>query len=257
MRYLLSTLAMLFVAAPAVAEEIDAEGLQYTKDAAALVVVTVSGEDFVITGSGFAITDDGYIVTNAHVVDGLDVDEQGNAVEWPIESVQVVFYSGTPDQVVYDAEVVAVGGSAIPEDSGSFTDVAGYDLALLAIDVDHELAFFEVGTAADLLETQDVYAVGFPLGFSTATRDDLPEISVREGSVSALRHNDEDEVCVIEHSASLEHGNSGGPLVNAEGEVVGVNTWTYGSNTNRAISAEMLWRFLTEVAGIEGEEEEE
>lgn len=113
------------------------------------------------------------------------------------------------------------------------------------------------GLPEDLSETQSVYALGFPLGLSTATHENLPEISVRSGAVSALRHNNDGDVCVIEHSASLEHGNSGGPLMNAEGEVVGVNTWTYGDNTNRAISAEMLLRFLEEVAGLEEEPEAE
>ncbi len=68
-------------------------------------------------------------------------------------------------------------------------------------------------------------------------------------AVSALRHNNDDEVCVIEHSASLEHGNSGGPLLNADGDVVGVNTWTYGDQPQPRDQRRELQRFLEEVAG--------
>lgn len=238
------------------AEEMDSEGLEYSKEAVALVVTTIKDADYIITGSGFAIDDAGMFVTNAHVVDGLLTDEKGQAQQAEVESIQVVLYSGTPDQVVYPAELVAIGSSQIPLDqAGSFTDITSYDLAVLQIEADHELSYFTLAPADEAAETQAVYALGFPLGLSTATREDLPEISVRSGSISALRHNNNDEVCVLEHSASLEHGNSGGPLVSADGDVLGVNTWTYGDNTNRAISSDILLRFLEEVVGLEEEPE--
>jgi serine protease Do len=142
-------------------------------------------------GSGFLISDDGYIVTNYHVV------EDANRIQ--------VNLSG--DQRNYEAEVVGSDPST--------------DLALIKIDVDKRLPYLAFGDSDSLRIGDWVLAVGNPLSY---------EHTVTVGVVSAkgrqLRNLSPDPSLdnFIQTDAAINFGNSGGPLVNMAGEVVGVNT---------------------------------
>lgn len=139
------------------------------------------------TGTGFIITDDGYVITNAHVVDGG-------------ESFSVVLEDGS------EREAELVGQDIVT------------DLALLQIDGPVP-AVVPLGDSAALQPGQRVLAIGSPLGTFTNT--------VTRGIVSAV---DRDipgfgyYANLIQHDAALNPGNSGGPLFNLSGEVIGVNT---------------------------------
>jgi len=145
-------------------------------------------------GTGFIISKDGYIVTNWHVVDGGD-------------SFVVVMQDGT--QV--EAELVGID----PRD----------DLAVVKIDPKNVKVVVEFGDSDALQAGQDVLAIGSPLGAFSNT--------VTAGIVSGLGRNQLDDpnqnVCqeytnLIQHDAAINHGNSGGPLFDLNGKVVGVNT---------------------------------
>ena len=137
-------------------------------------------------GSGFIIDPDGLIVTNNHVIEGAF-------------DVSVTFMDGT----IAHAAIVAT------------TKIS--DIALLKVDLGHKLPALRFGDSAALRVGDTVIAIGNPLGFGG---------SVSTGIVSALNRDimlsplDD----FIQTDASLNHGNSGGPLLNATGEVVGVNT---------------------------------
>lgn len=140
------------------------------------------------SGSGFVISPDGLIVTNYHVVDG--------ATELSV----------TIDGEVYEAEV-----------RGS--DPAT-DLALLEIEADKELPYLALGDAEALRVGEWIMVIGSPLRL---------ENSVSVGVVSAKGRNinitpDASLENFIQTDAAINFGNSGGPLVNLRGEVVGIAT---------------------------------
>lgn len=154
--------------------------------------VTVSADvgAGVSLGTGIIITDDGEILTNAHVVEGADTVR------------------------------VRLAGETEPRDATVLAEDRGNDLALLRISG----SGFEEATFADPASVRlgdDVMAIGFALGLDG-------EPSVTLGIVSALdRSVGQGDVYLdglIQTDAAISSGNSGGPLVNAAGEVVGVNT---------------------------------
>jgi serine protease Do len=142
-------------------------------------------------GSGFIIREDGYVVTNAHVVQGAD-------------SFLVHMYDGT----TLDAELIG---------TDTFKDIA-----VLKVD-SNDLSVAILGDSDATRIGEPVVAIGSPLGF---------EATVTAGIVSAANRSLEDmgrptdirrPQGYIQTDAAINRGNSGGPLLNAEGEVIGVN----------------------------------
>lgn len=173
------------------------------------------------TGSGFFVGRPGFVVTNAHVV-GYGPGERPEPGR-----VEVVVGSGEPYERTLPAEVYGV-------------DVPG-DLALLRLPGDlalpDPLAF---GRAADLAETQEVFIYGYPFGERLGKN-----ISVNRSTVSSLRR-EEGRLAVVQLAGGLNPGNSGGPVTNARGEVVGVSVAKLrGAETiGFAIPAEAAAEFL-------------
>src|SRR3569623_314902 len=144
-------------------------------------------------GSGFIISGDGYILTNNHVVDGADQ-----------VSVRL------NDRRELDAKVIG-------------TD-AQYDIALLKVDAS-SLPSVAIGDSNKLKPGQWVLAIGSPFGF---------DHSVTSGIVSAVSRTfggrDQQYVPFIQTDVAINRGNSGGPLFNMDGQVVGINSQIF-SNT--------------------------
>jgi len=143
------------------------------------------------TGTGVVLTADGEIVTNAHVVEG---------------AVTVS---------------VRVPGESEPRGAVVLASDRSHDLALLRIDADG-LAPAEFADPQDIRVGDDVVAVGYALDL-----DGDPSVTV--GIVSALNRTSVDETKalkgLIQTDAPISSGNSGGPLVNALGQVVGITTF--------------------------------
>lgn len=139
------------------------------------------------TGTGFVIDDEGHIVTNEHVV--RDGDE-----------FSVIFSDGS------ERPATLVGADPIS------------DLAVIRVEGDLP-AILTLGDSTELEVGEQVLAIGSPLGAFTNT--------VTSGIVSALGRNFPGSsfyTNLVQHDAAINPGNSGGPLVNMDGEVVGVNT---------------------------------
>ena len=150
------------------------------------------------SGSGFVITQDGYIVTNQHVVSGAS-------------SVNVTLYNGD----TYPATVV--GGDS------------DYDVAVLKIEATG-LQAVTLGKSADVNVGDTVMAIGNPLGELT--------FSMSQGIVSCCDRAinvDGTPFNMIQVDASINHGNSGGPLMNLYGEVVGIVSAKYSSYSNTTV----------------------
>ncbi len=156
------------------------------------------------TGTGVVITKDGYIVTNAHVI----YDSQYGA--GLADSISVLLNNDER----YDAEVI-----------GYDTDC---DLAVLKIDADG-LTPAEFGNSDSLKLGESVTAIGNPLGFELMN-------TVTNGIISGLNRNitiNEKSMNLIQTNTAINSGNSGGPLINKYGQVIGINSSkmssTYGS----------------------------
>jgi serine protease Do len=176
-------------------------------------------------GSGFIIRDDGLIVTNAHVVKG-------------------------------EAEVVTVmmadGKTEIPADVVGFAN-NGVDLALLKINRSAKFPIVSLGDTGSIKVGDPVYAIGTPL-------QELNLNTFTSGIVSAIRTGD-----LIQHNAAINSGNSGGPLLNDKGQLIGVNVSisltrvvdgngrviglsTGNAGLSYALSVDLVRKFLTDFA---------
>ena len=162
-------------------------------------------------GTGFVIDEDGHIVTNAHVIEDA-------------KSLTVLFHDG------YEAPAEIIGMDA------------RVDLAVIKVAVPHHrLQPVSFGDSDALVVGQEVLAIGSPYGL---------EATLTRGIVSGLNRRLElNDGTVMEGAiqtdAGLAPGNSGGPLVNMAGEVIGVNTAGYrGTVLGFAIPSNAVRRVL-------------
>lgn len=139
-------------------------------------------------GTGVVIDPRGYVLTNFHVVDG-------------VRQINVTLANGRR----YIAQLIAHDRET--------------DLAVIRIRTPHALPVIEIGTSADLMAGESVVAVGNAYGY---------EHTVTTGIISALHRNvqvndTQKYLDLIQTDASINPGNSGGPLLNIDGEMIGVN----------------------------------
>jgi serine protease Do len=137
-------------------------------------------------GSGFVISAEGVIVTNNHVIEGAD-------------EIEVVFANGE-----------RLPAKVVGRDTAT-------DIAVLRISAKRRLTFVRFGDASKLRVGDLVIAIGNPFGLGGSVSAGI--VSARNRNISAGRYDD-----FIQTDAAINRGNSGGPLFNMQGEVVGVNT---------------------------------
>ena len=163
------------------------------------------------TGSGFIFTPYGHVLTNHHVVQGRSftkrVGSRDVTVELTVDRVEVVLPTGA-----FDASIEAVD----PDIDLAVLSIAGGDLPYLAF-----------GDSDATTAGESVHVYGFPFGRrvevgQTDVPDIVPQVSVTRGSVSATRNDDDGNTAFLQTSATVNPGNSGGPMVDEDGYVLGV-----------------------------------
>ena len=160
-----------------------------------------------VLGSGLVVHEDGYVITNAHVIQSA-------------ERIKVVFSDGSE----FAAEIISADESK--------------DLAVLRIPAEKKLPFIHLGRSDDLMIGETVIAIGNPYGYAN---------TVTSGVVSAVGRDIQitDDFWLrglIQTDAPINPGNSGGPLLNINGELIGINTAVRAEaeNIGFAIPVDML-----------------
>lgn len=139
-------------------------------------------------GTGVVIDSRGYIITNHHVIDGV------RRIQVTLDNDRV--YIGR--QIAHDPQT---------------------DLAIIKIDCQEKLTLIRVGTSRDLMHGEPVIAIGNAFGYGhTASRGIISALNRTVQVSDAQQYRD-----LIQTDASINPGNSGGPLLNIDGEMIGVN----------------------------------
>lgn len=196
--------------------------------------VYIEKDTIILSGSGFIISSDGLVATNNHVIESFD-------------SIIVKTY----DNNYFPAEIVMIDYKN--------------DLAILKIVNPEEINFqtIKFGESDSAKIGNNVYCIGSPLGF---------EYTISDGIIAGIRKNEKvkfkdsytwetiEKVFdkVIQITAAISPGNSGGPLFNGKGEVIGIVTYTYDfyGNLNFAVAINALKRLIQSLEIVEIEQEE-
>ncbi len=160
------------------------------------IVAEYDGKDQGATGSGFVLDDKGHVITNNHVVAQAD-DDNG-----PIDVI---------DQDGNHMKATVVGRSTV------------YDIAVLDVPKAKGLTPAAVGSADQMRVGETVVAIGSPLGLSATVTSGIIS-AVNRPVTTGENGNDDSYINAVQTDAAINPGNSGGPLVNLQGQVVGVNS---------------------------------
>ncbi len=188
---------------------------------AATAYLEIPGEG---SGTAFCVSADGVYFTCAHVLGEKKAGDQ----------VTLVAAAGTSAEKKITARIVRLERDL--------------DVAALRADLKNA-TFLPMGDSGKVKETDAVIAAGYPFGDALATGDKAPAVSITTGKVTAIRREGQ-QIAALQIDAELNPGNSGGPVTDAEGRVVGMAAAKItGTGLNFAIGTVWLMA-LTESPGI-------
>ncbi|HEY3057208.1 MAG TPA: trypsin-like peptidase domain-containing protein [Thermoanaerobaculia bacterium] len=215
------------------------------------------------SGSGFIINPDGYILTNGHVVAptsdkaALDRDLRRNGAiaalvrHFPVEELRALYRDDALDHYIdmlaaagrlADVRIVneleLSNGEKLPFRIGRYSpslSERGTDLALLQVNR-RKLPILRLGDSETVGVGASIWSVGYPAVASSTddviggwlSRDSDLEATFNPGTITAIKRNVANAT-VFQSNVAIYRGNSGGPAVNREGEVIGISTWGHTS----------------------------
>ncbi len=201
-------------------KEMAADVVKKVKQSTTYLRVTLpSGE--VAQGSGFFALERNLVITNAHVVGMLRSSN-------PPRRIEVVVRSGEVDEAKRTGTLLGIDREN--------------DLAVLRVegDLSQLPPPLPVAGTADLVETQKVYIFGFPFGAQLGKN-----ITVSTSSISSLRRGNDGVLKQVQVNGGMNPGNSGGPVTDARGAVIGVSVaGISGTQINFAIPADFIRPFV-------------
>lgn len=198
---------------------LDVATLKKVKAATVYLQVRLT-DNRIVQGSGFFVDEPGLIVTNAHVLDMLDAESRKHI------RVDVTIADGS-------GKARTLVGKVLGADRGS-------DLGLIRVTDKNLPEPLKLGTAKSLNETDGVYIFGFPFG-----KDLGKDITVNQSTVSSLRKTAAGTIQRVQLNGGLNPGNSGGPVTDAKGNVIGVSVSAVrNAQIGFAIPADHVTTFL-------------
>jgi len=202
------------------------------------------------SGSGAIISSNGYIVTNAHVVEYSKAEEKDIAHAAFEQLVAgVAEYFGVDFDIAYDymieytlytnvtrgLKVILPGGDVLDGEVKSYGAPVnqGKDVAVLKVEGKH-LPTLPLGDSDNVQNQDDIWVIGYPAAAESnyLSPDSSLVSSMNAGHVSATSKKTEQGSPVIQIDAAATHGNSGGPVINKRGEMIGLLTFR-GGTVNR------------------------
>src|SRR5262245_46497263 len=176
--------------------QIGADAVRKVKNATVYLKVTTDrGET--AEGSGFLAVESGVVITNAHVIGMLSPSSKSPS------KIMVTLHSGETSEMTVAGKVIGVDRAS--------------DLAVVRIEGKLP-APLQFGLKDELFETQKVYIFGFPFGAELGKN-----ITVSESSISSLRKDPSGALERVQVNGGMHAGNSGGPVVDSRGDVIGVS----------------------------------
>lgn len=208
----------------------------------ALLPDLTTGEVYYATGSAFGVGKAGeptdVFVTNTHVVQDLYYTESGATVDAPAVSVWILKNDMAWNPVTGLDTSQAIPCTVLYASSGMYPD---YAVLRAGEAPEGRVALPLLADDADVAVGDSVYALGYP-GSSDETEEgnygsslvaDVDDVTVTSGVVSRFSEGSSlGNTRLIQHDAQINHGNSGGPLIDESGAVIGINTYGIGGDAS-------------------------